>query len=133
MRRPPGECGDQVFDYLMSVNSASKAKISAATGLTGGQVQTGLDHVRDVLAGESYQPLVYDPSSREYSFATLASKTEAYRQYRAKIMAKQLRRLRTGTSAPAATKFGSRELEWIDIQLSRVQEDLERLANGAAR
>lgn len=122
------ESGDRVFAHLSSVSAATKAQMAAACDMTPQQVQRGLDYVRDVWAGEESQPLIYTPRTKEYSFALLQSQADAYRQYRARVMAKQIRRLRTGTGSPALAKFGGPQLEYIDIQLGRIQEDLERLA-----
>lgn len=117
-----------MFDHLASVIRATKPEIALATELTFAQVQRGFDHIRDVMAKTNEQPLVYDPRTHAYAFAMTALEVNEYRAYRTRICAKQLGRIVNGSVVPGWAKFGDREMQWVAVQLGRIQEDLERIA-----
>jgi hypothetical protein len=96
--------GDLLFGFLTE-NDATRAEACETLGMTDSQFYTALEYIRDTLAGARTSPVIYDPKTYRYSLALSEVSQGAVRDYeihRLRCMATQLRRLRTGTAAPAA-------------------------------
>lgn len=130
------DCGNFVFEAL-SDGDWTRDEACEVTGLTAAQFHRGVAYVKDILAGEHDSPIRYDPSTLRYALdlSDDEEKNRAYQKYRLRIMAKQLRRLLTGTAEPAVALYGTvasrRMLRYLQGAVEEIDILLDEL-NGAA-
>lgn len=123
------ESGSRVFDCIFDAQRTDRMfarDIANKTGMTPTQVRYGLGYVKDLLANDTAQPLIFD-FEIGYRFADSVRAVAEYGFYRAKTWEKQLSRMERGTTAPAAKRFMSNIDKDIAKQIKRLREDMHDL------
>jgi hypothetical protein len=120
------QAGNRVFE-AMCEGDWTIAEGTQVTGLTRAQWHTGLAYIRDVLAEQHAEPIVYDAKTHRYALAKFEQEVDKYIITRLKTFAIQLARIRNGTFAPAKVKFetpGIPRFRRVDDSVHRVFTDI---------
>lgn len=120
------QAGNKVFEALCE-GDWTIAEGCETTSLTRAQWHTGLAYIRDVLAEQHVEPIVYDAKTHRYALAKYEQEVDKYIITRMKTFAIQLARLRNGTFAPARVKFetpGIPRFRRVDDSVHRVFTDI---------
>jgi len=122
--------GYAVYNELLAHGPLTKAELSVATGLSHGQVESGLNQIREVLAGQYVEPIVYQPhvvagKQHTYDLAKSEKQAVAYLVYRLGLLKKWLHNLKIGTAAPAAVKFASPSIDVIQFSMEQMESQIE--------
>jgi hypothetical protein len=130
MRLSKEEAGALVFDALMdNPQGVAKWQICQQQRMTASQVASGLAWVRDVLADQQIEPIVYLDGA--YKLAQVARESTRYMKARFLVTLRQAQRIRTGTLEPSIAKFGGNAVfDRALIDVRRLEEDLEQLVSN---
>lgn len=121
---------DAVFDLIYNAapdERMYRGDIADALGCTVDQVARCIGIIKDMLAGQYAEPIVFDYFVG-YRFADTIEAADEYVVARLRIANIQQQRLRDGTLLPLRAKFPrSRTLRSYEKQLNRVIEDMDDL------
>jgi hypothetical protein len=130
LKRP--DCGNLVFDALANnPGGLTMVDLVELTGLTRNQIRSGMIYVREILAGEHGQPIIFQPGKHKnlYKLAAVRVETEEDLRRRCATWLLQIRRAKSAVADPAAIKFGvdgvlPGRLFHLDEDMRRVDVDL---------
>lgn len=116
--------GLRVFNHLLNNGATTKGSLAHTLGLSYAQVEAGLRHIREVLADDQAQPIVYDPSTWTYDLAATERQAVRYLRYRLSILHRWMLNLETGTAAPATAKFANPALSLLQHQMNQIESSI---------